>query len=92
VGPVRQRPVAWRSRSGQSLHLIAAVHSRNASGGHRAGFKWLLTVIFLTDGFKQYKVLTVVFTPFTTGFLLNLLIIGLRLMNADHIRFIFTDA
>ncbi len=47
---------------------------------------------FLTDGFNRYNFLTVVFAPFTTGFLLSLLIIGLCLMNADYIYFIFTDA
>ncbi|MGV7963983.1 hypothetical protein QPK13_23875, partial [Photorhabdus tasmaniensis] len=30
----------------------------------------------------------VVFTPFNTCFLLSLIIIGLRLMNANHIRFL----
>ncbi|OHV52233.1 hypothetical protein BB987_14885 [Photorhabdus temperata] len=52
------------------------------------GFKWLLKVIFLTDGFNRYKGLTI----FNIGFLLSLIIIGLRLMNADYIHFIFTDA
>ncbi|ERT10051.1 hypothetical protein O185_27980 [Photorhabdus temperata J3] len=44
--------------------------------------------MFLTDGFNRYKVLTVVFITFNYCFLLSLIIIGLRLMNANYIYFL----
>ncbi|NHB87685.1 hypothetical protein C5471_08180 [Photorhabdus tasmaniensis] len=51
----------------------------------------LSEVVFLLDGFNGYKVLTVVFIPFNTCFLLSLIIIGYRVLcltNADYIRFL----
>ncbi len=51
----------------------------------------LSEVVFLLYGFNEYKVLTVVFIPFNTCFLLSLIIIGYRvlcLINADHIHFL----
>ncbi len=48
----------------------------------------LSQVVFLLDGFNGYKVLTVVFIPFNTCFLLGLIIIGLRLMNVNYIHFL----
>ncbi len=51
----------------------------------------LSEVVFLLDGFNEYKVFTVVFIPFNTCFLLSLIIIGYRVLcltNADYIHFL----
>ncbi|AKH63599.1 hypothetical protein VY86_09900 [Photorhabdus thracensis] len=53
-----------------------------------AEFNLLLKIIFLTDSVNQYKILTVVSITFNPRFLLSLIIIGSRLMNANHIHFL----